>query len=475
MPDPIPYNNYYDPVKLTPGASIDPPIIQRDDIVSGRVPVLWGPGQPFFDILNDDPDTPFSPTHWPASVQVLKLPIVIRYLWEDPIIEVLFDIWQGYSGNYGTPAVHTTYFDQDLVNTDPSFFPSHVHQHNVPFPFGSDGTFRSYAIEGLIGTFTGGKFGWSVSGGFDDWQVPSKINLDGPLGWLDYVVPHSALAAAIQIAADLWIGGSVDRFHPPDFGSPIGVEIHYTGLDHVGVGKPVFLQDYTVDEVQVGVELPQGYPLSITIGYTPPPIFDPSNHAINWQKLGDLIKNHYSPDQDVDVFDPTTGEQIIKFPWTDSLQIPIGVLGTVWYELAGFRPAFFGTATIHIIVLSTPRDPMTDELKELIKAQFPFLSGHLVVVFIDTEYLIGVGLLNVVGAIPTFINQTATMCSDLSEVGFVYGGEVGFTHYEEVFETLVPMIDDWLMHFPKHPPFRTQLPTVTKVDGSVVPTIFADE
>ncbi len=466
MSDPLPYNNLSDSPK---NKDFYNRVIDRHAIYKAKdlnpLYVHWGPSQfPMFKVT----DEYLPPGHWPASSQILKIPVVIRFFSEDPTIHVDFDIWQGYSGgyDYGT---HFKYYDYDLVNDDSSYYPSHIHFSHIPFPDFSDGTFVSYAIEGVISHYLGGTEGWHASGSSNDWQVPVKLNLAGPLFWIDLVQTDGIARKAVELAAALWIGPSPVRHHPDQF-LGLGTRVHYTGLDNVGIGKPIFLGTYSIDDVPFGNSISFPYALTIDIGYDEPPPVDIKNHKTNIDTIGSNLRGFYNSDLSPVTID-SIGNQIIQFPWFDKFDFPIGNLDC-WSCLLPTNTDFFGTAVLHILILSAPRDMPGENFFTKIVEHYPKYAGFKVEIYTDTKYMKQCGL-DKVGAIASFLDELAGLVQRLSQYGFHINPSEDFD-WEDIVNTqnrIKVKIDNFAHDFPKKDGGRTMLREIIDKQGITHPTV----
>ena len=471
-------NNYAVPPKLPAlpaGPQPTKPTISIREIGEGDLATYWGIGQiPRYGIANPG-YTP--PGKTPAPSQVLKIPFLIRYLWEDPIISVDFDIWQGYSGDY-VYSTHTTSFNQDLTNVDPSFLPSHIHFNDVPWPFGTDGTLIAYAIE-QVSTFSGGDFGWSVSGGSTEWFSPSKVNEAGPLSWRDYVDLNGALFGAMTAVAELEIGGFPGPQPPNNY--PLGVIQTYDPTPQsVGVGKPIFLGTYSVEGIPFGQSIAIPYHLTIIDGYDPPARIDWTLHSRNLTIIGQRIFNKYgvkNPDngdyyQTDPVFD-NNHREIIHWPWIDQYMVDYNG-GDYLSELLPYVNCFFGTYVIHILMLSAPRIAPPQVLIQAFIRNFTINAGlyprFMAVIFSDSKYMTDSGLKR--AYIDEINTQISNTCNELDSCGFKFGGEIDYTDIESTFNIISSFIDTLIAVQVEHQKqFNLMPPRIIDKDGNQQNTV----
>jgi hypothetical protein len=332
--------------------------LSRRDILSGKIPTFWGPGQ----YSPDSSSEYLPPNDWPKAGTLLRVPRVVRFFYESVTLGVYVTVAGKFTGSYDY-GVHRGSFDLDMIDANPD---NSVHVHTT---HEEDAGTAQYAIKFTV-TMNGSNFypglgTYTASGSRSDWY--STLYLPSFL-LQDYEDRSSDTYKVIKIIWELLSGG----FAPAKpFTSKSGfVDIQYTpdGPNSVGICLPVPTGALEVDGELVATDVdPSTLGMTIPVGWAQPP------------NLPDVIQAVAVPE--------FANDRAAFYRRDEASRKPTDIWFDFLHLVSPTTNRFFGTKTIAFLMFSkwhpipSPDDPRLDAIRK----GYEFFSQYQVIILLDMD------------------------------------------------------------------------------------------
>lgn len=373
--------------------------MSRGDILTGKLPVFWGPSQPAPDVFGEY----FPPNDWAKVNTLLRVPRVARFFFETVTIltDVTIASWMTGTYSYG---VHTDSFDLDIT-TPSSFYPTHTHTTSL-----ADAGTAQYAIEFDKG-FSGHDYLPGV-GSFD--ATGTQKN------WYStfYVAPFHLEVYEDRSSTLYELIGIIDALQGQHLNLPPSTALF--GLPHItttsygpysgGLCAPVKVGTFSINGIGYGTAIP--YPelgMIIPAGWAqPPPLQVPSQtDAIHAVANAQYAAYNQPKSVSFDWFDRSSGYNFLDL-------------------VTPSATGFFGTRTVSFLMFSTWHTipDQSDPRIALIKASFAGFADYKVVVLIDQDSFDDIlaatstNDTSVASAVGLFMGGINSLVSSLAEYGW---------------------------------------------------------
>jgi hypothetical protein len=402
-------------------------LLSRGDILSGKIPTFWGPGQ-----YSPELSTQYLPPNdWPKAGTLLRVPRVVRFFYESVTVGVYVTVAAKFTGEYSY-GVHRGSFDLDMIDANPENS-SHVHTTHE-----EDAGTAQYAIKFTV-TMNGsntypGLGTYIASGSTTDWY--STLYLP-PFLLQEYEDRSSAVYGVIKIIWEILSGG----FTPakPSTSKSGFVDIHYVpdGPKSVGLCMPVPTGAFEVDGELVADNVDTStLGMSIPAGWDQPPPLPDVIQAVAVPEFANERAEFYRRDE---------SNRKPTDIWFDSID-QTGSFDDFLHLVSPTTDRFFGTKTIALLMFSKwhPIPSPDDPRLEAIRKGYEFFSQYQVMILLDMDSfndILEAATLNgaaITGVIADFFARINDLVDSLKDFGWSIQ-EVGYKSLDP--ELLTSIID----------------------------------